>query len=144
MRTRVCAIALVALSAAVGGCGESKDERAQQEICDARADITEQIGNLQNLSFGKTGLREAQSDLDAIKGDLETIKKFQGDLEGDRKSQVQTATQAFADQVDSLTQSAIAAGVSGSTDAISGLKTAVKQLGDSYQKALEPLDCGDN
>ena len=47
MRTACGVLAMVILVFALGACGESDEEKAQNEVCDAKADIAQQVDELQ-------------------------------------------------------------------------------------------------
>src|SRR5665809_125167 len=82
-------LAVGAVSLAVTACGESEQEKAQSEVCDGRADIQQQIGDLKNLTLSTASVGKVQDGLNSIGDDLQNIKDAQGDLDGDRKQQVQ-------------------------------------------------------
>ena len=44
MRTACSVLAVVMLVFALGACGESDEEKAQNKVCDARDDINKQVG----------------------------------------------------------------------------------------------------
>ncbi len=80
-----------------------------------------------------------QEDLDAIEEDLNQIKDAQGDLNEDRRQEVESATQQFSSEVE-----AVANGLT-SDLSLSGaqakLETAAKQLASSYQQTFAQIDC---
>ena len=80
-----------------------------------------------------------KKNVQAIQDDLGKIKDAQGDLNAERKQQVQSANEAFTQQVKSITSSVT------SNLSLSGagtqLKTAATQLANSYQQTLGKIDC---
>jgi uncharacterized protein HemX len=138
---RTLAIVVVLLVAvAAAGCGESDEEKAQNEVCDARDDIQTQIDDLSSITLSTTTADEVEEDLTAIRDDLMDIANAQGDLNEDRKQQVQSANQQFKSQLDS-----IASGLT-SNLSLSGaeqkLKDAAQQLASSYKETFATIDCG--
>jgi uncharacterized protein YoxC len=77
--------------------------------------------------------------LDTIKTDLKDISDAQSDLSSDRRSEVESATNAFASSVKGIA-SQLGSSLSAS-DAKTHVVTALKQLDASYQKTFVPLDC---
>ena len=80
-----------------------------------------------------------KENLDAIEKDLNEIKDAQPDLNEDRKQQVESATQEFASEVETI------AGDLGSSLSASGaeaeLQNAGKQLASSFQETFAQIDC---
>ena len=136
--TALLAIAVVAFA----GCGdsESDQERAQNQVCDARADIQKQLSELGNSSLDTATVGGIKQRLDAIKQDLVKIKDAQPQLDDQRKQQVESANQAFGSKVDSIVKDL------GTTRSLSGaltdLQNSLIELRDSYRQALAPIDCG--
>ncbi len=137
MRTACTALAVVTL--ALGACGESDEEKAQNTVCDARDDIGKQVDELKSLTPATVTTDAVTQNLDAIKNDLEDISDAQSDLSSDRRSEAEAATQAFTTSVQGI------AGQLGSSlsasDAKAEVVTALQQLEASYQKTFAPLNC---
>jgi hypothetical protein len=134
-------LTLVAVLAALGlgACGESKQDKAKSTVCDARADISQQVGELKGLTASTVTVDGVQNSLKAINSDLSKIKDAQGDLSGSRRQQVQDATKTFTSQVQS-----IAGSVGKSTslsEARAQLTGALQQLGDAYKQSFAKVDC---
>jgi hypothetical protein len=123
----------------VGACGESDQEKAQNQVCDARADIKKQVDELTSLTLSTATVDGVKQNLNAIKDDLQKMKDAEGNLDGQRKLEVESATQVFGSKVQSIL-SDVGSGTSLSA-AASQLRSALEQLGKSYQQALAPLDC---
>jgi len=134
-------ILTLATCLALAACGgESKQQQASSQVCDARADIKKQVDELSGLTLSTASIDGVKSNLTAIKNDLGKMKDAQGNLNDERKQQVSAANQAFGAQVNSLAQS-----VGGSlsiTEAVTQLKTAASQLSATYKQTLGKIDCG--
>ena len=138
MRSRL-AVAAIALGLALAACGESDEEKAQNTVCDARADIQKQVDELQNLTIGTATTDQIKSNLDAIKNDLEKISGAQDQLDDKRKQQVQQANQTFKSQVDAL------AGDLGKSQSLESaaqqLKADLTALASAYKQSFASIDC---
>jgi hypothetical protein len=139
MRTACSVLAVVMLVFALGACGESDEEKAQNKVCDAKADIAKQVDELKGLTAATVTSDAVTQNLDAIKTDLKDISDAGSDLSSDRRSEAEAATKTFTSSVEEI------AGQLGSslsaTDAKAQAVTALNQLAASYQKAFAPLDC---
>ena len=133
------AAGLLLIAVAAVGCGESDEEKAQTQVCDARDDLKTQVDDLAALTPATATVDGVQEDLDAIEDDLNQIKDAQGDLNEDRRQEVESATQQFSSEVE-----AVANGLT-SDLSLSGaqakLETAAKQLASSYQQTFAQIDC---
>ena len=130
---------LLLIAATAVGCGESDAEKAQTKVCDARADVKKQVDKLAALTPTTATADGVDKILNAIKNDLKEIKDAQGDLSDDRKQEVESATQEFASEGESIAsglQSDLS--ISGAEDK---LQAAGQQLASSYQKAFAQVDC---
>jgi hypothetical protein len=139
MRTSCSALAVVMLVFALGACGESDEEKAQNKVCDAKADIGKQVNELKSLTPATVTSDGVTENLDAIKTDLQDISDAQSDLSSDRRSEAEAATKAFTTSVQEVA-SQLGSSLS-ATDAKAQVVTALNQLAASYQKAFAPLDC---
>ena len=138
MRTTTAAVLAIA-AFGVGACGESDQEKAQNQVCDARADIKKQVDELSSLTVSTATVDGIEQNLNAIKDDLKKMKDAEGDLDDQRKQEVESATQVFGSQVESILSD-----VGSSTSlsaAASQLQSSLAQLGKSYQQALAPIEC---
>jgi Tfp pilus assembly protein PilP len=139
MPRTITILALLVAGLAIAACGESKEDKAQKQVCNARADIKKQIDDLRGLTLSTATVDGIKSNVDAITSDVKKIDDAQGDLKGDRKAQVQQANQTFKSALSNI------AGSIGNSTSLSGaakqLQSAVKSLADSYQAALAPIDC---
>ena len=103
---------LALISVAVAGliplaCGESDEDKAKSQVCDARAGIEKQVDTLTGLTITTASVDQIQQSLKAIGDDLKDIADAQGDLSSDRKQQVETATQEFGSQVTTTAQQVV-------------------------------------
>lgn len=121
-------------------CGESDEDKAKSQVCDARADIQKEVDALAGTTLATADTDQIKDSLKAIDDDLRDIADAQGDLTPDRKQQVETATQAFAAQV-RTTAKQVVRGLTGA-DAKAQVKAAFDDLAASYKQALAPIDCG--
>jgi hypothetical protein len=130
---------LLLIAATAVGCGESDAEKAQTQVCDARADLKKQVDALAALTPATATADGVKANLDAIEKDLKQMKDAQGDLNEDRKQQVESATQEFSSEVD-----AVASGLRSDlslSGAQSKLQASGQQLKSSYEQALARIDC---
>jgi hypothetical protein len=135
------AIAAVLFAAVVlAACGESDEEKAQNTVCDARADIQEQVDELAGLTITSASIDQVTNGLDAIRDDLQEIADAQGDLSGDRRAEVEQAGQEFGSQLRSTAGDLVSGATSGE-DASAQVKSALQDLAASFRQAYEPVDC---
>ena len=139
MRAVCSVLAVVMLVFAAGACGESDEEKAQDTVCKAKADIGEQVDELKAVTPATVTGDDVTQNLDEIKTDLKNIEAAQGDLSSDRRSEAEAATKAFTSSVQGIT-SQLGSSLS-AADAKAQLATALDQLAASYQKAFAPLNC---
>ena len=133
-------LSALALSIAFAACGQSDEEKAKADVCDARDDIQANVKELQSLTLGTVTADKVRSSLNAIKGDLEKIVDAQGDLSDNQKQQVQKANEAFKSKVKALAGD-IGRSVS-IEDAAKQLESDFAELATTYQQSLAPIDCG--
>ncbi len=139
VRTVCSILTVVMLVFVLGACGESDEEKAQNTVCDARADIGKQVDELGSLTPATVTADGVTQNLDAIKTDLQDISDAQSDLSSDRRSEAEAATKEFSSSVQE-TASQLGSSLS-AEDAKAQVVTALDQLAASYQKAFAPLNC---
>jgi hypothetical protein len=127
------------LATGLGACGESDEEKAQNEVCDARADIQKQVDELSGLTLETATLDAVQKNLTAIRDDLKKIGDAQGDLSDERKQQVESANKEFTSQLRSIA-SDIGRSLS-VADARTELESALDQLASAYKQSFAKVDC---
>jgi uncharacterized phage infection (PIP) family protein YhgE len=134
-------LALMLLAAVLGlsACGQSASDKAKSQVCDARSDISKNVNELKGLTLSTASVDGVKKNLQAIQDDLGKIKDAQGNLNAERKQQVQAANEAFTQQVKSIVSS-VTSNLS-LADAGTQLKTAATQLADSYKQTLAKVDC---
>jgi uncharacterized membrane-anchored protein YjiN (DUF445 family) len=124
---------------ALAACGESDEEKAKSDVCDARADIQKQVDDLKGLTLGTATLDQIRSNLTAIQDDVKKIADAQGKLSESDKTKVEKANEAFKSKLQGL------AGEVGRSlsleDAAGQLKSAFADLASTYQQAFAPVDC---
>jgi hypothetical protein len=130
----------VAAALGLGACGgTSKADKAKNNVCDARADISKQIDTLKGLTISTATTSQIRSSVQAISDDLKTITESHGDRNDERKSQVQQANEQFTAQVKDL------ASTIGRSTSLSSARTqltsAFQQLGTTYQQTFAKVDC---
>jgi hypothetical protein len=142
-RARRLSLGLLAASLLVAatavGCGESDADKAQTQVCDARADLNKQVDKLASLTPATATVDGVSGALDAIKSDLQQISDAQGDLNDERKQEVESANQKFRAQLETVANDL------GSNLSLSGAKAQVesagKELASSYQQTFASVDC---
>jgi hypothetical protein len=139
MRTTCSVLAVVMLVFALGACGESDEEKAQNKVCDAKADIGKQVDELKGLTPATVTSDAVTQNLDAIKTDLKDISDAESDLSSDRRSEAEAATKEFTSSVEGIA-SDLGSSLS-AADAKAQLVTELNQLAASYQKAFAPITC---
>lgn len=137
-RALLIALTLAALLAT--GCGQSKQDKAKSQVCDARADISKQVDTLKNLTITTATADQVSKSLQSIRDDLSKIASAQGDLADSRKAQVQSANEQFTSQVKNVLTSVGRSLSLG--NAKQELTSALQQLATSYQQTFAKIDCG--
>ena len=139
LRLGLLVAGLLLIAATAAGCGESDEEKALTQVCDARADLKTQVDDLAALTPATATAEGVEENLNAIEDDLNQIKDAQPDLSEERKQEVESATQEFTSELE-----AVASGL-GSSLSLSGaeakLRAAGQQLASSYQQAFAQVDC---
>jgi uncharacterized protein YoxC len=138
--SRLLVLVLLSIAVAAAGCGESDEEKAQNQVCDARDDIQTQIDELSNLTVATATVDGIKENLNAIQDDLQDIADAEGDLNEERRQQVASANKEFTAQLES-----IASGLT-SNLSLSGagqkLQDATQELASSYKQTFATVDCG--
>jgi DNA repair exonuclease SbcCD ATPase subunit len=127
------------LGTLLGACGESDEEQAQDAVCDARAGIQKQVEELSGLTLDTATVANVGDSLKAIRDDLEQIEEAQGDLNDERKQEVESANKEFTSQLQSIAKElSTSLSVSGAKEQF---QAAVKQLADAYRQTFAGVDC---
>jgi len=136
---RMLLVSALGLGLALAACGESDEEKAKAEVCDARDDIRTQVSELQDLTLGTATVDKVKSHLNAIGDDLKKIADAQDQLSESDKQQVQEANQEFRSKLNTLGGD-IGESVS-LEEAAQQLKSDFADLARTYEQALAPIDC---
>jgi uncharacterized protein YgfB (UPF0149 family) len=121
------------------GTGESKADKAMNDVCDARSGISEQVDTLKGLTPATASVDKVKSSLQAILDDLSQIAQARKDLADANREQVQQANQEFAAKVKDLAGT-VARSVT-AQDAAAQLTQAAQQLASVYQGTYGKIDC---
>jgi hypothetical protein len=137
--TIIASILLVLAAGVLTACGQSKADKARDQVCDARDDIGKQVKTLQEMTLTTATTQDVQDSLQAIQSSLKTISSATDDLAEDRKKDVQTANDEFKAKMDQIR---VDFGNKLSIqDAATQAKASLQQLADSYRSTLGQLDC---
>jgi Tfp pilus assembly protein PilP len=133
------AVALLLLTLAAAGCGESAEDKAMADVCAARADISKQVDKLASLTPTTATTTEVRDGLQAVRDDLSNIADARKNLSDDRRKEVEQANTAFAGEVrDTLYE----VGTSVSIESAGAqLTAAFQQLKTSYGQTFARIDC---
>ena len=133
-------LGLIAAASLLAGCGGNSDEEdAKTQACDAVSDIHTQVKQLQGYTLATITTDKVNGNIDAIKADLSDIKAALPDVSSDLKSQLKTATNSFTSEF-----SAVASTLGKSTSvaaAATRVTTAADQLAVSYRRAFADVSC---
>ncbi len=132
------AVALLS-SLTLVACGESAQEKAKAEVCDARASISKEVTALIQLELSTEIVTQAKGHVEAIGNELSKIKAAEPNLTQARKEQAEKATKAFEAELDTV-KTELTSNLSLS-NAATKLTSSLHQLANGYKQALEPIDC---
>lgn len=127
-------VIVLVLGTLLGACGESDEEQAQDAVCDARASIQKQVDELSGLTLDTATVASVGDSLNAIRADLEQIAEAQGDLNDERKQQVESANKEFTSPLQSIAKTSARA--SPRAEQRGQLQAALKQLADAYRQSF--------
>src|SRR5512133_3084319 len=94
--------ALAAALLSLVACGESAQDKAKKQVCNARADIQKQLNELKSLTPSTATTSAVKDNLNAVQADLKKIADAQGDLNAERKKEVQQANDKFVSEFNSI------------------------------------------
>ena len=137
--SRLLLVCALAVTVALAGCGESKEDKAQDAVCDARADVQKQVDELKDTTVTTGTLDGVQANLKAIGDGLQKMAKARADLSGDRRAELQKATTAFRAEIAEVGRTLVTS-VSLS-DGKQQIQAALQGLAASYKTAFAPIDC---
>ena len=139
MTHRIATTLLASVALAAVGCGaDSAEEKARTQVCDARANIQKSINSLKGLTLATGTTDEIRQQLEAIRKELGTIRSAQGDLNADRRAQLQSANDKFADTIRTSAQTVLRS--TSAQEASTELRQAADQLETTYKSTLSPID----
>jgi ABC-type uncharacterized transport system auxiliary subunit len=138
-RAALALVLLASMAVVLSACGESKEDKAMDSVCSARADINKQVNHLKSLTLSTATLQDVQKSVQAMRSDISKIADAQGDLSGDRKTQVQNANEQFKTQLSGIVKT-VGRSLSAS-DAKTQATQALQALATAYQKAYAPINC---
>jgi hypothetical protein len=136
---RLLIASVVGLPLVVAGCGQSSQDKAKNDVCDARADIQKQVNDLSSLTLTTASVDKVKSGLTAIRDDLSKITDAQGKLDDTRKKQVEQANETFTSQVNKVANDLKSS--QSLQGAATQLKTDLANLATAYEQAFGPIDC---
>ena len=110
-----------------------------RQVCDARADIRQQVDSLKGQSASTVTVDAVKQSLQAIGDDLKKIGDAQGDLSDERRSQVEAANKALAADLKEVGSTVLRS--TSLQEAQTQLQDAVTQLRDTYGNTLAKVDC---
>jgi chromosome segregation ATPase len=136
----VIAILAALLAALPVACGESDEEKAQNRVCDARADIQERVDELAGLTITTASIEQVTNNLKAIRDDLEKIAAEREDLAPEQRREVEQAAERFRSELESTARDVVSGAASGE-EAGARVGSALDELAKSFREAYGPVDC---
>jgi hypothetical protein len=129
------------LAALPVACGESEEEKAQDRVCDARADIEKRVDNLADLTITSASIDKVTNNLKAMRADLETIAAEREDLAPEQRDAVDQAAKRFRSELETAAKDVVSGAASGE-EAGARIGAALDDLAKSFREAYGPVDCG--
>jgi chromosome segregation ATPase len=134
-------LTVVLISAAVlAACGESDEEKAQNAVCDARADIEQRVDDLASLTVTTVSIERVTNNLEAIRDDLQEIADEREDLAPEQRREVEEAGERFRSELETTARE-LASGEAGAEEAGASLEAALGDLAAAFREAYGPIDC---
>ena len=121
-------------------CGESEEEKAQDSVCDARADIQKRVDDLAALTITSASIDDVTSNLRAIREDLEKIAAEREDLAPEQRQEVEQAAKSFRSELEAAANDVVSGAASGE-EAGARVGSALDDLARSFRQAYGPVDC---
>ncbi|MGH2746258.1 MAG: hypothetical protein ACRDN8_27950 [Thermoleophilaceae bacterium] len=131
---------VLASAALLSACGESEEEKAQNRVCDARADIQERLDELASLTVTSVSIDRVTNNLEAIGDDLEKIAAEREDLSSEQRRAVDEAGEQFRSELEATARDVVSGATSGE-EAGERIGAALDDLVESFRSAYGPVDC---
>jgi hypothetical protein len=128
------------LAALPVACGESEEEKAQNRVCDARADIQKRVDDLAELTITTASIEDVTNNLKAIRDDLKKIAAEREDLAPEQRQEVEQAARSFRSKLETVAQDVVSGAASGE-EAGARVGSALDELAKSFREAYGPVDC---
>jgi hypothetical protein len=122
-------------------CGQSEEEKAQDRVCDGRADIQKRVDDLAGLTITSASIDEVTNNLKAIRDDLEKIAAEREDVAPEQRDAVDQAAKRFRSELETAAKDVVSGAASGE-EAGARIGSALDQLATSFREAYGPVDCG--
>jgi flagellar basal body-associated protein FliL len=135
----VTAALLAAVALAAAGCGESEEEKAQNEVCDARSEIEASVADLESLTVETATADRVRTDVETIQSGISTISDNADEVSEGRRDDIQSAVQTFRAEFN-----AILSGLSTNLtvpNAQAQLNSATAELRTAFDESLAQIDC---
>ena len=140
IRAWVVGILAGSLAAWPVACGESEEEKTQNRVCDARADIQKRVDDLAALTITTASIDDVTRNLKAIRDDLEQIAAEPEDLAPEQREEVEQATKSFRSELETAAKDVVSGAASGE-EAGARIGSALDELAKSFRQAYGPVDC---
>ena len=138
----IAALSFVVIGLAA--CGESSEEKATKQACNATKEIKTQVTKLETLAVSSNLPSEIKTGAEAITKSVGEVKSALPNLPAANKAEFEAATKAFQVELASLltaTAKSSAGGEASLKAAEPQLKASLHKLGTGYEKAFESLKC---
>lgn len=140
IRASIIGLLVCLLAALPVACGESEEEKAQNRVCDAHADIQKRVDDLAALTITSASIDDVTSNLKAIRTDLEKIAAERKDLAPEQRQEVEQAAKSFRSELEAAAKDVVSGAASGE-QAGARIGSALDQLAKSFRKAYGPVSC---
>jgi chromosome segregation ATPase len=140
-RHRTIATLAALFAALLVACGDSEEEKAQDRVCDARADIQKRVDDLADLTITTASIEDVTNNLEAIRDDLEKIAAEREDLAPEQRDAVEQAAKRFRAELETAARDVVSGAASGE-EAGARVGSALDDLARSFREAYGPVECG--
>jgi major membrane immunogen (membrane-anchored lipoprotein) len=132
--------ALLASAVLLVACGESDEEKAQNRVCESRADIEKHVDDLADLTITTASIEQVTNHLKAIRDDLEKIAAEREDLAPDQRREVEQAAKRFSSELQA-TAGEVVSGATSGEEAGARLGAALDDLAKEFRDAYGAVEC---